>query len=250
MESMMFKSKERHSRGQRQQTRSVNLLKRVRTRIQATASKYREIRDSLQALAVPLLQFKWCDVLKVLEDDDMATLTSLDNDTSEGRKKLKWIWTIQGTGVNADQCSQSGTLFLGILIQRTSDYNYVLALRVEWCKARARAHRWQEECLLLHEEMRRVSATFSWQSEKWTNIAQRLEATKLSSSQTVPSLAQADVMTQAVNEEGKIAYAYRQAAIRNEMLNQCKLRWEKYKIPLLTLEGFDAKVMVECHSIQ
>jgi len=110
MESMMFKSKGRHSRGQRQQTRSINLLKRVRTRIQATASKYRQIRTSLQALATPLLQFKWCDILRVLEDDDMATLTSLDNDTSEGRKKLKWIWTVEGTGADADKCSQSGTL--------------------------------------------------------------------------------------------------------------------------------------------
>ena len=73
MESMMFKSKGRHSRGQRQQTRSINLLKRVQTRIQATASKYRKIHDTLQALAVPLHQFKWRDVLRVLEDDDMAT---------------------------------------------------------------------------------------------------------------------------------------------------------------------------------
>ena len=116
MESMMFKSKGRHSRGQRQQTRSVNLLKRVRTKIEATASKYRQIRNSLQSLAVPLHQFKWHDVLRVLEDDDMATLTSLDNDTSEGRKRLKWIWTVQGTGANADQCSQSGTLFLPLLV--------------------------------------------------------------------------------------------------------------------------------------
>ena len=112
MESMMFKSKGRHSRGQRQQTRSVNLLKRVRTRIQATTSKYREIYKSLKSLAVPLHQFKWHDVLRVLEDDDLTTLTSLDNDTAEGRKKLKWIWMVQGTGVNADQCSQSGALFL------------------------------------------------------------------------------------------------------------------------------------------
>jgi len=140
------------------------------------------------------------------------------------------------------------SLFICILL--TTDYNYLLALRVEWCKARARAHRWQEECLLLLEEMRRVSATFSWQCEKWTKVARQLEATALSSSQTVPALAQADVMTQAVKKEGKIAYAHRQAAIRNEMLNYCKLRWEKYNNMLLTLEGFDAKVMVECHSMQ
>lgn len=106
----MLKSKWRHSRGQRQQTRSVNLLKRVRSRIDAAASKYHHIRKALQSLAGPLLQFNWEDVLKVLEDGDMATLTSLDNETSEGRKKLKWIWTVQGTGVNADKSTQSGNL--------------------------------------------------------------------------------------------------------------------------------------------
>jgi hypothetical protein len=111
MESMMFKSKVRHSRGQQQQTRSVKLLQRVRARIDTTAAKYRQIWSSLQALAGPLHEFKWSDILRVLEDDDMATLTSLDNDTSEGRKKLKWIWTIQGTGADADKCTQSGTVY-------------------------------------------------------------------------------------------------------------------------------------------
>jgi hypothetical protein len=111
MESMMFKSKVRHSRGQQQQTRSVKLLQRVRARINTTAAKYRQIWSSLQALAGPLHEFKWSDILRVLEDDDMATLTSLDNDTSEGRKKLKWIWTIQGTGADADKCTQSGTVY-------------------------------------------------------------------------------------------------------------------------------------------
>ncbi len=96
--------------------------------------------------------------------------------------------------------------------------------------------------------MQRVLATFSWQSEKWMGIARQLKATELSSSQTVPALAQADIMTEAVKKEGKIAYAYRQAAIRDGMLKHCKLRWEKYETLLLTLEGFDAKVMVECHS--
>ena len=95
--------------------------------------------------------------------------------------------------------------------------------------------------------MRRVLATFSWQSEKWKNVAQQLEATELTLSQSFPALFQADILTQTVKQEGKIAYAYRQAAIRDGMLDHCKLQWEKYKIELLTLHGFEAKVMVECH---
>ena len=245
LESMMLKSKWRHSRGQRQQTRSVNLLKRVRTRINAAASKYRHIRNALRSLAVPLHQLKWGDVLRVLEDDDMATLTSLDDETSEGRKKLKWIWTVQGTGANADKSSQAGNLINSF---GDSDHQTIfVALRVEWCKAHARAHWWQEECLLLHEEMRRILATFDWQCGNWRKIAQRLEKTGLTSSQTIPSLAQADILTQSVKREGQVAYAYRQAAIRDVMLNQCKMRWEKCRSALLILEGFDATVMVECY---
>ena len=110
----------------------------------------------------------------------------------------------------------------GIRLSST-DILLLLALRVEWCKARACAHRWQEECLLLNEEMWQVLATFSWQSKKWMGIAQQLEATELSSLQTVPALARADVMTESIKREGKISYAYRQAAIRDGMLKHCKL---------------------------
>lgn len=46
--------------------------------------------------------------------------------------------------------------------------NYkLIALRVEWCKARARAERWYEEIVLLNEEMRRSVMYFRWKSRDW-----------------------------------------------------------------------------------
>jgi hypothetical protein len=90
-----------------------------------------------------------------------------------------------------------------------------------------------------------VSATFSWQRENWKRIAQQLESTTLTSSQTIPALAQADISTQAVVREGQIAYAHRQSVIRDDMLKRCRMRWEKCGTALHILEGFDAKVMVE-----
>ena len=93
--------------------------------------------------------------------------------------------------------------------------------------------------------MRHVLATFSCQCENWEKIAQWLQSTALTSLQTIPALAQEDILTQAVVREGQIAYAHRQSAIRNDMLNHCKARWEKCWTDLLILEGFDAKVMVE-----
>ena len=41
------------------------------------------------------------------------------------------------------------------------------SMRVEWGKARARAHRWTEETVLLQEEMRRVVAFFEWKARWW-----------------------------------------------------------------------------------
>jgi hypothetical protein len=44
-------------------------------------------------------------------------------------------------------------------------------MRVEWVKSKARAERWNEEVILLTEEMRRVIAYFDWKAKWW--ISQR-----------------------------------------------------------------------------
>ncbi|PBK80813.1 hypothetical protein ARMGADRAFT_1039737 [Armillaria gallica] len=41
------------------------------------------------------------------------------------------------------------------------------ALRIEWCKTRARVHRWREEAILVLEEMKRVKAFFAWEGQTW-----------------------------------------------------------------------------------
>jgi hypothetical protein len=49
-----------------------------------------------------------------------------------------------------------------------------LALRVEWAKCKARASRWNEEILLVEEEMRRVIAFGGWKADWWkTQITRR-----------------------------------------------------------------------------
>lgn len=40
-------------------------------------------------------------------------------------------------------------------------------MRVEWCRALARKDRWDEEVMLLEEEMRRVLRYLEWESEFW-----------------------------------------------------------------------------------
>ncbi|KAJ7065997.1 hypothetical protein B0H15DRAFT_794417 [Mycena belliarum] len=40
-------------------------------------------------------------------------------------------------------------------------------IRIEWTKGRARADRWQEELILLEEEMRRVLQYCAWKANWW-----------------------------------------------------------------------------------
>jgi hypothetical protein len=44
---------------------------------------------------------------------------------------------------------------------------FYAALRVEWSRAKARKQRWEEEVLILREEMRRVLRYLEWQSGWW-----------------------------------------------------------------------------------
>ena len=51
----------------------------------------------------------------------------------------------------------------------------ITALRVEWAKARARADRWEEEVVLLDEEMRRVLVFCGWKASWWAEQPPRRE---------------------------------------------------------------------------
>lgn len=53
---------------------------------------------------------------------------------------------------------------------------HVVALRVEWCKSKARAARWREEVILVEEEMRRVIAFSHWKAKWWIDQAERRQA--------------------------------------------------------------------------
>jgi hypothetical protein len=74
-------------------------------------------------------------------------------------------------------------------------------LRLQWCRARARALRWSEEVCLIKEEMRRVLAYSSWFGQWWMDQATRHRREGLRNPLS----------------EGLSAYAFRQANIRFQM---------------------------------
>ncbi|KIL55458.1 hypothetical protein M378DRAFT_90872, partial [Amanita muscaria Koide BX008] len=186
LRSRLHHSKERFSRGQFHNTRSVAVLNRLNGRIDYSVKKYRMMHVRLQRLAEKLLKVGWEQSLQLLQDEDIRPLDE-DEGRSEGRRVLSWIWRIQGTG-NSEETTQAGES----------------PLRIEWCKSRARAHRWQEECLLLEEEMSRVICFFTWRANWWTKVADY----------------------DAALTEGRHAYALRQASIQIALKTRCSTAWE------------------------
>ncbi|KAF9458780.1 hypothetical protein BDZ94DRAFT_1312961 [Collybia nuda] len=109
------------------------------------------------------------------------------------------------------------------------------ALRIEWCKAHARAHCWQEECLLLQEEMRRVKEFLSWEEWKWIERTAKVEP-------------RYDLFL----AEGQKAYAFRQAAICVQLHAHCEVAWKGIPDKIGTgpgiPEGPDGQYYrIECH---
>ena len=90
-------------------------------------------------------------------------------------------------------------------------------------------------------------AFFQWKAFDWKQKAQQLENTQLISTSENPVLANADVESQQVVRGGKIAYAYRQASIRDRMSAHFVDKWRSFPSKLLNMEGRDACVRVELH---
>ncbi|KAK0475605.1 hypothetical protein EDD18DRAFT_1115977 [Armillaria luteobubalina] len=94
-------------------------------------------------------------VLEIDDEDDLegSASGSCSNRTrrevGEGHREISWIWL------------QEGALGDG------SDEGLTQAVKLEWLKSRARAHRWREECLLLTEEKRWVQETLLHTARLW-----------------------------------------------------------------------------------
>ena len=88
-------------------------------------------------------------------------------------------------------------------------------MRVEWAQCVARADRWEEEVILLQEEMRRVVCFLEWKSKDWVSKAG----------------VRASVVTPEIRS-GLSAYAHKQGSIfRNLAIRFCQ-RWDSTLVSL------------------
>lgn len=132
----MLRFKDRFLRGQGANTRARNCLKSVDAKVNAAAAKYRAAHSALSELSPLLGKVGWKSVLRCLEDSDIRSMTEgTDERSSEGRRRLSWIWLTCGytEGSSADteddsEDLQEGASFSIICFYLASVLNFQLSV--------------------------------------------------------------------------------------------------------------------------
>ncbi|KAJ7165383.1 hypothetical protein C8R46DRAFT_1220512 [Mycena filopes] len=158
--------------GQHQATKANTLQAQIGDRVNDSAEKYRKGYNALLKLQGDIdPQFRPLNETDIrLDGDDgesdaaakkkLAMIgsgrgaRSPRNAPGTTRRVMSWIWTAQGGAREGEEALHA-------------------SVRVEWCRARARKVRWEEEVWLVREEMRRVIRYLDWQGAFWR---ERLEA--------------------------------------------------------------------------
>ncbi|KAL1661534.1 hypothetical protein GGF50DRAFT_60884, partial [Schizophyllum commune] len=159
-----------HTTGQKKSTRARALLKTLQEKIDLDAAGYRKARVAILALRgveedpefPPLLA---ADLrLEGDEDEpDAAAMTQMARaglssrprqvHVSSGKQTMSWIWTAKG------------------LPSDEKEANVLETVRCLWAKALARKERWEEEVVILQEDMRRCLRSLESESQTWRERA-------------------------------------------------------------------------------
>ncbi|KAJ7887149.1 hypothetical protein B0H13DRAFT_2342514 [Mycena leptocephala] len=195
--------------GQHQVMKANTLQKQIGNRVDACAARYRAGRTALLRLQGESMDPQF----RPLEEKDIQ-LDGEDGESDRAAKKklamigsgrgaraprmapgtskkvMSWIWTAQGGQNDGEEALHN-------------------SVRVEWCRARARKLRWEEEVLLVREEMRRVVRYLDWQASWWQDhVEARPDAT--------PEV-----------QAGTRAYALKQAHLYSNLATHFQDTWTK-----------------------
>ena len=127
--------------GNKPNTRMITLYKRFDKKTCRAAEKY---RTAWSALCVLDPDGSWSVRLKELKREHISGPGKEPDDSSNSRYQPSWIWLVP--------CA-SGLRNVETTI---GEDEFNKSMQVEWSKARARMRRWNEELLIIKEEMRRV----------------------------------------------------------------------------------------------
>ncbi|KAF9060340.1 hypothetical protein BDP27DRAFT_1452773 [Rhodocollybia butyracea] len=200
----IFKYKLRYGHGQYDGLRSAKAIETISAKIEACAARYR-LHHVVLIQATPLLRLGGTET--VFKEFRVKDTRGIDCDAMdaehEAETDLLWIWL--GEGIDPSD-------------QETINES----LRIAWCKSRALAHRWQEEGLLVQEEMRRTIETFEYKAREWE---QRGTLAKEIRSHSIGG--QVLLEDDSGFVQGRAAYTARQAAIRWKLRDYCNSTWSQ-----------------------
>jgi hypothetical protein len=97
-QTAILKYKDQNLRGQGANTRARNTLKAIDVRIEAASRRYESAHKALVILGSLLDESGWQSALRPLNHQDIRSMSDLLWGESEGRRKLSWIWNMQGAG--------------------------------------------------------------------------------------------------------------------------------------------------------
>lgn len=232
MKSGLTTYKQRHARHQQANTRSRETIDNNDVKIKIFQDKYNTARTALIALGANESELEWKPIkdadLRCLEDEEMdekrearrlklmkkmskTGKNALENGAGPGQNSrvLSWIWEGAGRDPDVSTGLNEGAYPTPDLIHwQPVTLISIIALRVQWAKARARSRRWHEEVNLLKEEMRRVLVFLEHKAAWWVERG-RAECREVS-----PELA-----------EGLLAYAEGQAQLRRDLASSFEAKW-------------------------
>ncbi|KAL0577210.1 hypothetical protein V5O48_004776 [Marasmius crinis-equi] len=208
LQTRLHSQRSLHVRHQKDSTRARQVLARNKRKLEENELKYRAAWTALSHLVGPdFIGFRELksDDVRSYNDDDIDPFKSSRKITSkrkrdqqdrlmtagESRRNISWIWHGVDTGENSGEMLE--------------------AVRIEWCKARARQRRWTEELALVEEEMTRTLLGLGTEAMQWGERAP--EAT--------------DAMSEAAR-----AYCLQQASIRQGLSTKFSALWALPDPPL------------------
>ncbi|KAF9072844.1 hypothetical protein BDP27DRAFT_1216848, partial [Rhodocollybia butyracea] len=204
--------------GQKHNTRAQGVLRHIDLNINSNKIRYRFARNALFRLWG---HGDWEKQLQILKDGDVRglnerALNAEEIAQEEYLRERGLLNELQTAGI----ASPGVAVVMGDTGKRTlswiwydalvdsDDPEFQDALRVEWCKARARSLRWKEEVLLLCEELRRMKEFSRWKAKWWKNQIGRRENLGKEL------------------QEGLTAYALQHAAFEEHQAELVSSRWD------------------------
>ena len=191
----LFKKINVSGTGNRPNTRMLDMYNRLYSKLQRAAHCYCTAYTALHALdptgsgTERLRKLDLADIRGPGRDPDNPE----DAKSSKGRFEPSWIWLVPRS-----LCERGND-------QTEEEFNDTM--RAEWAQTRARKSRWNEELLIIQEEMRRVLSYFEWRPEWWLAQENRRQIEDIS------------VLS------GVSAYAHKQASICHRMAVRCAGYW-------------------------